>query len=80
MVTKRKSTRNSKQGQRKRRYIGKPTGIIQQRVQEATPQRFGIISVDCAKRRSKWLLCDYFGRVIIEPTTVEHNAGCLFRP
>jgi transposase len=77
MVTKRKSTRNSKQGQRKRRYIGKPTGIIQQRVQEATPQRFGIISVDCAKRRSKWLLCDYFGRVIIEPTTVEHNAGCL---
>jgi hypothetical protein len=77
MVTKRKSTRNSKQSQRKRRYIGKPTGIIQQRVQEATPQRFGIVSVDCAKRRSKWLLCDYFGRVIIEPTAVEHNAGCL---
>ena len=53
------------------------TGVIQERVQKATPQRFGIVSVDCAKRRSKWLLCDYFGRVIIEPTIVEHNAGCL---
>lgn len=77
MVTKTKSTRKSKPGQRKRRYIGKPTGVIQQRVQEATPQRFGIVSVDCAKRRSKWLLCDYYGRVIVEPTTVEHNAGAL---
>ncbi len=77
MATKSKSTRNGKKKSPKRRYIGKPTGIIQQRVQEATPQRFGIVSVDCAKRRSKWLLCDYFGRVIIEPTKVEHNAGCL---
>lgn len=77
MATKAKSTRKGKKRSSKRRYIGKPTGVIQQRVQEATPQRFGIVSVDCAKRRSKWLLCNYFGRVIIEPTTVEHNAGCL---
>jgi len=77
MATKTKSTRNGKKRSPRRRYIGKPTGVIQQRVQEVTPQRFGIVSVDCAKRRSKWLLCDYFGRVIIEPTTVEHNAGCL---
>lgn len=77
MATKTKSTRNGKKKSPKRRYIGKPTGVIQRRVQEASPQRFGIVSVDCAKRRSKWLLCDYFGRVIIEPTTVEHNAGCL---
>lgn len=77
MATPRKSRRNSKKHQRKRRFIGKPTGIIQERVQQATPQRFGIVSVDCAKQRSKWLLCDYFGRVIIEPTSVEHNAGCL---
>ena len=77
MATKTKSTRNSKKKSSKRRYIGKPTGVIQERVQAATPQRFGIVSVDCAKRRSRWLLCDYFGRVIIEPTTVEHNTGCL---
>ncbi|TWU07889.1 IS110 family transposase [Stieleria varia] len=77
MATKTKSTSNGKKKSAKRRYIGKPTGVIQQRVLEATPQRFGIVSVDCAKRRSKWLLCDYFGRVIIEPSTVEHNAGSL---
>ena len=50
MATKTKSTRNGKKKSRKRRYIGKPTGVIQQRVQEVTPQRFGIVSVDCAKR------------------------------
>lgn len=77
MATRTKSTRSSKKKSASRRFIGKPTGVIQQRVEQATPQRFGIVSVDCAKRRSKWLLCDYFGRVIIEPTTVEHNAGCL---
>ncbi|VAW72678.1 hypothetical protein MNBD_GAMMA15-1138, partial [hydrothermal vent metagenome] len=61
----------------KKRYIGKPGGIIQDRVQEVRPERFAIIAVDCAKRRSKWMLCDFFGRVIIEPTNVEHNAGSL---
>ena len=30
-----------------------------------------------AKRRSKWMLLDFYGRVLIEPTEVEHNAGCL---
>jgi len=59
----------------KKRYIGRPGGIIQERVQNARPERFAIIAVDCAKRRSTWMLCDFFGRVIIEPTNVEHNAG-----
>lgn len=77
MATKTKSTRNGKKSSSKRRYIGKPAGIIQQRVENAGPKHFGIISVDCAKRRSKWMLCDYFGRVIIEPTDVEHQRGSL---
>jgi transposase len=46
-------------------------------VQAAGPQRFGIIAVDCAKRRSKWMLCNFYGKVIIEPTKVEHTAGGL---
>lgn len=37
----------------------------------------GIIAVDCAKRRSKWMLCNFYGKVIIEPITVEHTAGGL---
>lgn len=61
----------------KKRFIGKPNGKIQSRVQQAGPQHFGVISVDCAKRRSKWMLTDFYGKVIIEPTIVEHNAGAL---
>lgn len=56
-----------------KRFIGKPTGHVQERAQKCGPQHFGIVAVDCAKRRSKWLLCDFFGRVLIEPTTVEHQ-------
>jgi hypothetical protein len=61
----------------KQRFIGKPTGQIQERVQAAKPERFGIVAVDCAKRRSKWMLCNFYGQVIVEPTTVEHTAGGL---
>lgn len=77
MAATKNSTRKKGKKGTTRRYIGKPSGVIQQRVQEAGPQHFGIVSVDCAKRRSKWMFCDYFGRVIIEPTSVEHHAGAL---
>ena len=68
---------NRKFKRSKNRFIGKPSGKIQQRVQEIGPEHFGVISVDCAKRRSKWMLTDFYGRVIVEPTTVEHNSGGL---
>src|SRR6185295_20069410 len=61
----------------KKRFIGKPTGQIQERVQAVGPEHFGIVSVDCAKRRSKWMLCNFYGKVLIEPTTVEHTKGGL---
>jgi transposase len=61
----------------KKRFIGKPNGQIQERVQSVGPERFGIVSVDCAKRRSKWMLCNFYGKVVVEPTTVEHTAGGL---
>ena len=74
MVTK---TKKWKSTGSKKRFIGKPAGQIQERVQAVGPERFGIIAVDCAKRRSKWMLCDFYGKVIIEPTSVEHTAGGL---
>jgi len=77
MATKLNSNRSSRKNSPKRRYVGKPTGIIQDRVQKVSPARFGVVSIDCAKRRSKWMLCDYFGRVIIEPKKVEHHRGSL---
>lgn len=75
MATKTKSTRKNKKSASQRRYIGKPAGIVQSRVEAVGPTRFGVVAVDCAKRRSTWMLCDYFGRVIIEPTGVEHLRG-----
>jgi transposase len=42
------------------------------RVQAVGPERFGIASVDCAKHRSRWMLRDFFGEVLLPPATVEH--------
>ncbi len=38
--------------------VAKPRGTIHPRVQKVGPEHFGIVSVDCAKARSKWMLCD----------------------
>src|SRR5437667_6117616 len=51
----------------------KPHGVIQPRVQRVGPEHFGIVSVDCAKARFKWMLCDFYGKVLIPPTTVDNN-------
>ena len=61
----------------KKRFIGKPNGQIQERVQAVGAEHFGILAVDCAKCRSKWMLCDFYGKVLVEPTTVEHTSGGL---
>jgi transposase len=74
MVTK---TRKRKFAGSKKRFVGKPTGQIQERVQAVGPEHFGIVAVDCAKRRSKWMLCNFYGKVLIEPTNVEHTTGGL---
>ena len=57
--------------------LGKPSGVIQARVQTAGPEHFGIATVDCAKARSKWMFCDFYGKVLVPPTTVEHRHGDL---
>ena len=56
MVTK---TKKRKSTGSKKRFLGKPTGQIQERVQAVGPEHFGIVAVDCAKRRSKWMLCNF---------------------
>ena len=53
--------------------LQKPAGIIHPRVQKVGPEHFGIVCIDCAKRRSKWMLADFFGKVLVLPTVVEHN-------
>lgn len=74
MVTKRNSRKSRTTGID---VLGKPSGIIQARVQAVGPERFGIVAVDCAKARSKWMLCDFYGKVLIPPTVVEHQRATM---
>jgi transposase len=62
---------------RKAESVQKPRGVIHPRVQNAGPERFAIVSVDCAKARSKWMFADFYGRVLVPPTVVEHNRPAL---
>jgi len=65
-------------GSKKRRRtqphaIHKPRGVLHPRVQAVGPEHFGLVSVDCAKARSKWMLADFYGRVLVPPTVVDHT-------
>jgi transposase len=53
--------------------LQKPKGVIHPRVQKVGPEHFGIVSIDCAKARCKWMLCDFYGNVLIPPTVVALN-------
>jgi transposase len=53
--------------------LGKPRGVLHPRVQQVGPEHFGILCFDCAKARSKFLLADFYGRLLIPPTTVAHS-------
>ena len=63
----------------KRRFVStaKPNGILHPRVQRVGPEHFGIVCIDPAKVRSKWLLCNFYGQVLIPPMEVNHNRGDL---
>jgi len=55
-------------------FLQKPRGVVHPRVQAVGgPQFFGVVSVDCAKARSKWMLADFYGNILIPPTEVSHN-------
>ena len=69
----RRSTKKS----RRRFELHKAHGVLHPRVQAVGPEHFGVVCFDCAKARSKWLLCDFYGKVLVEPTTVEHQRGQL---
>jgi transposase len=66
-------TRRPKSPRRPAASVGKPRGVLHPRVQQVGPEHFGIVCFDCAKARSKFLLADFYGRVLIPPTPVAHN-------
>jgi len=57
--------------------LHKPAGTFHARVEKVGPEHFGIVSVDCAKARCKWMLADFFGNVIIPPVEVDNNRRAL---
>jgi len=62
---------------RKKFLVQKPRGQFTSRVQAVGPEHFGIITVDCAKACSKFMLADFFGNVYVPPTVVAHTQGGL---
>lgn len=54
--------------------LQKPNGVISPRVQKVGGQHFAIVCVDPAKHRSEWMMADYFGNVLVEPQSLEHQA------
>ena len=73
-----RSIRRRSRGKGRRRYeLHKAHGVLHPRVQAVGPEHFGVVCFDCAKARSKWILCNFYGRVLVEPTTVEHQRGQL---
>jgi transposase len=55
------------------RGVHKPRGVLHGRVQKAGPQHFGMVCVDCAKARSKWMICDFYGRMLRPPEDLLHG-------
>jgi transposase len=53
--------------------VHKPGGTFHPRVQVVGPEHFGLVLVDPAKARSKWMLTDFYGNILIPPTWVRHN-------
>lgn len=62
---------------KRRQTLQKPNGVIAPRVKAVGGEHFAIVCVDPAKRRSEWMMADYFGNLLIEPVTVEHQAAAL---
>lgn len=70
-----RSKSNRKRSRSKRRQtLQKPNGVIAPRVKKVGGDRFAILCVDPAKQRFEWMMADYFGNLLVEPTTVEHQA------
>src|SRR5688572_20338133 len=68
------ATLTRKRGRTRRSdVLQKPRGVIHPRVQKVGPEHFGIVAVDCAKARSKWMLADFYGNVLLPPAVVEHT-------
>ncbi len=70
-----RTTSSSRSKPRKRQSLQKANGVISPRVKKVGGANFAIICVDPAKHRSEWMMADYFGNLLIERQTLEHQAA-----
>lgn len=62
---------------RRKQTLQKASGVIAPRVKKVGGDKFAIVCIDPAKARSEWMMADYYGNLLVEPTTVEHHAAAL---
>ena len=71
------ATRTSSRRPARKFLLQKPNGQVSQRVQQVGPEHFGVLCFDCAKARSKFMLADFYSKVLIPPQVVPHTRGHL---
>jgi hypothetical protein len=50
--------------------VQKPHGVLHPRVVKVGPQHFGVVCFHCHKVASKWMLADYYGKLLVEPAKI----------
>ena len=74
MATKQRNrVRKSKSNRSTKCVLQKPRGVIAPRVAQVGVDKFGIVCVDPAKKRSWWMMADFLGQVVIDAVAVEHD-------
>jgi transposase len=71
----RRSKATRPRARRTRQSVQKARGVIGPRVKKVGADKFALVCVDPAKKRSEWMMADYFGNLLIEPCTLEHQAA-----
>ena len=66
-------TRKSKSKPQRKCVLQNPRGVIAPRVAKVGVEKFAIVCVDPAKKRSWWMMADFLGKVLIETNAVEHD-------
>lgn len=73
MATTRKSATTRTRRRKLQSVVHKPRGAFHPRVQKVGPEHFGLVCIDCAKARSKFMVTDFYGKILLPPTVLEHN-------
>jgi hypothetical protein len=66
-------TRRKRGSSRRKGTVQKPHAVLHPRVEKVRPERFGVVCFDCHKSASKWMLADFYGKVLVEPTRIKHT-------